>query len=79
MLAEGRAFLLVTGLLLGVVLAGFAPLLKAGFINYDDSQFVSRNLQLTDGWTWSVLRRAFEANLSYFHPGAEYWEPLVTF
>lgn len=77
MLAEGRVFLLVTALLIGVVLAAFAPLLKAGFINYDDPQFISRNLQLADGLSWSALRWGFEANLSYFHPGAEYWEPLV--
>lgn len=76
-LVESRAFFRVTALLLGVVLAAFAPLLKAGFINYDDPQFVSKNLQLADGLSWSALRWGVEANLSYFHPGAEYWEPLV--
>jgi hypothetical protein len=35
-LAQGRAFLLVTAQLLGVVLAAFAQLLKAGVTNYDD-------------------------------------------
>ncbi len=55
--------------LAGVVLLCFSPVLRNGFVGYDDPVYVTRNPHVTAGVTWKMLSWAFtSAYASNWHP-----------
>ncbi|HVV02189.1 MAG TPA: tetratricopeptide repeat protein [Verrucomicrobiae bacterium] len=53
-----RATLIICALLAGVTLAVYWPVLRAGFIQYDDPVYVSSNPHVTSGLSWGNVRWA---------------------
>ena len=72
-----REHLLISLFLFVVVLAAFSPLLEAGFINYDDPLFVSQNVTVSAGLSWSNIGWAWMAGFFRHSSLVEYWEPVV--
>ncbi len=58
-------------LLVGVVAWAFSPLFHNGFVNFDDSIYVSENARVQNGVTWENLRWA----LTTLEHGI--WHPLT--
>src|SRR6516225_2540337 len=55
-----------------LIWTAFAPTLSAGFVNYDDNDYVYDNLRIASGFTLSGIKWAF----THFH--ADNWHPLTT-
>ncbi len=56
-------------LLAVVVLIGFSPVLRNGFVGYDDPDYVTRNPQVIAGLSWQLVAWAFTtAHASNWHP-----------
>ena len=55
------------GLLLAILVT-FSPLLRAGFINYDDPVYVSQNARVLQGLTWDNVRWAFTTLHWFYYP-----------
>jgi Flp pilus assembly protein TadD len=56
-------------LIAGVVLLCFSPVLRNGFVGYDDPDYVSRNPQVAAGLSWNQVAWAFTtAHASNWHP-----------
>lgn len=72
-----RFHLLACLLLVALVLLVDAPLFRAEFIEFDDPVFVVNNPRLQRGLTMESVKWAFEANLVYQTPTAEYFEPIT--
>ncbi len=60
-------------LLFAIVASVFLPILKNGFINYDDPIYVTQNVQVNDGLTWKNLGWAF------YGTDGGIWLPLTWF
>jgi protein O-mannosyl-transferase len=55
--------------LAGVVLLCFSPVLRNGFVGYDDPDYVTRNPQVAAGLSWRLVAWAFTAaHASNWHP-----------
>jgi len=64
--------LLLAAVLAAGTLALYLPAIHDGFVNYDDPDYVTRNVQVLKGLSWSNLKWAFsEANY------AANWHPLT--
>lgn len=63
--------LVVGGLLAGIVLALYSPVLSHGFVNYDDDVYIVANPRLADGLTAANIRWAFTT------PYHSNWHPLT--
>jgi len=70
--ASLRVRLLLAALLFASTLAVYAPALRNGFVNYDDPEYVTRNVHVLQGLTWPDLAWAFST--SNF---AGNWHPLT--
>ncbi len=56
-------------MLAGVVLLGFSPVLRNGFVGYDDPDYVTRNPHVIAGLSWRLVAWAFTtAHASNWHP-----------
>jgi tetratricopeptide (TPR) repeat protein len=66
-----RRELLVSLLLIGTVLAAFAPVWNCGFVDYDDPDYVTQNPQVQSGLTLRGVVWAFTAS------HAANWHPLT--
>lgn len=62
---------LISFLLVIAVVAVYLPLWKAGFVNYDDPDYVTANPHVLTGITWKNLRWAFVTN------HADNWHPVT--
>lgn len=62
-----RLTLISLGLFAGTMLL-FSPALRCGFLNYDDPGYVTKNLHVQGGLSWSGLGWAFTAPTDYLHP-----------
>lgn len=52
-----------------IVLGAFLPVLRNGFVNYDDPVYVTENLQVQAGLTWEGVRWAFtNTDNANWHP-----------
>jgi protein O-mannosyl-transferase len=70
--ADGRLVLLLA-ILLGVgTMILYAPAMQNGFVNYDDTDYVTRNAHVLQGVTWENLRWSFGTD----NPAAN-WHPLT--
>jgi tetratricopeptide (TPR) repeat protein len=58
-------------MLLALVAVAFVPVLKNGFVNYDDPMYVTRNPHVDHGLSWEGFRWAFETT-----EGAN-WHPIT--
>ena len=63
--------LLICLLLAAITFAAFAQTLRCEFINFDDDQYVTGNVNLRAGLTWQGIHWAFTATM------AATWQPLV--
>ena len=69
---SGRAsYVLVSVLLVVVTIAALSPLLRGGFVNYDDDEYVYRNLHVRRGLTAESLVWALTSTK------AANWHPLT--
>jgi hypothetical protein len=59
------------------ILFVFSPLIKADFVNIDDDLFIQSNVHIQKGITLEGLKWAFQADLFFDSPNADYWQPLV--
>ncbi|HSD72541.1 MAG TPA: hypothetical protein VLE54_07110, partial [Thermoanaerobaculia bacterium] len=62
---------LVPALLAALTVAAFLPVLRNGFVNYDDPEYVVSNSVVRDGLTWKGVRWAFTTGR------AANWHPLT--
>jgi protein O-mannosyl-transferase len=69
--SDNRAFLLVGLLLIALTLIGFWQVLGNDFVNYDDDEYVTDNLQVQKGLTWEGTVWAF----TKYHSAN--WHPLT--
>jgi protein O-mannosyl-transferase len=68
-----RRLVLLLAILLGVgTMVLYAPTIQNGFVNYDDTDYVTRNAHVLQGVTWENLRWAFGTD----NPAAN-WHPLT--
>jgi protein O-mannosyl-transferase len=58
-------------LIAGVVLLCFSPVLRNGFVGYDDPDYVTRNPQVIAGLSWRLVAWAFTT------PHASNWHPFT--
>jgi tetratricopeptide (TPR) repeat protein len=63
--------LLAAGLLATTIVAAYLPLSSAGFINYDDPEYVVDNPHVNTGLSWSNIAWAFT------HRHSANWHPLT--
>lgn len=70
LVVKGRGQALMIYLLLAcVALAVYLPVLKLGFVNFDDTAYVTGNLNVSNGLTWSGVVWAFRNfHSSNWHP-----------
>lgn len=60
---------MVALLLVGLTVAAYWPVFDAGFVNYDDKDYVTENPQVLAGLTWTGLKWAFTTDLmGSWHP-----------
>ena len=60
---------IVSSLLVVAVFAVYLPVIYLGFINFDDTYYVTRNRHVQAGLTWEGVRWAFtQAHASNWHP-----------
>jgi len=62
---------LPTTLLILVTLALYWPALRCNFVNFDDPDYVARNVYVQNGLTWPGVKWAFS------HPVSANWHPLT--
>ena len=70
-MSDRSRLLLMAALLVGVTLAALAPVVRSGFLSYDDDQYVTSNPHVQRGVSVSSLRWAFTATR------AANWHPLT--
>jgi len=70
--ADKRLVLLLAILLAAGTMVLYAPAIQNGFVNYDDTDYVTRNAHVLQGVTWENLRWAFGTD----NPAAN-WHPLT--
>jgi len=70
--ADKRLVLLLAILLAVGTMVLYAPAIQNGFVNYDDTDYVTRNAHVLHGVTWENLRWAFGTD----NPAAN-WHPLT--
>ena len=71
--ASGLPLVVVLSLLLAAATAVlYAPALKNGFVNFDDPDYVTRNVHVQQGLTWSSFLWSFHTNNE-----AANWHPLT--
>jgi len=70
--ADKRLVLLLAILLAVGTMVLYAPAIQNGFVNYDDTDYVTRNAHVLQGVTWENLRWAFGTD----NPAAN-WHPLT--
>lgn len=58
-------------LLMAVSLAVYNPIIRDGFINFDDAEYISKNAHVTAGVTWDTIRWSFS---SFYQAN---WHPLT--
>jgi Flp pilus assembly protein TadD len=75
-LPDRRRFWVGAALLL-LTLAAYEGVRHADFLHYDDDAFVAANPYVRQGLTREAIRWAFEADLRYDSPYADYWAPLT--
>lgn len=69
----GRFRVALCGLLLFIAAAGtFLPVLRNGFVNYDDPDYLTENFHVQQGLTWEGVRWAFTDTHQ-----AGFWHPLT--
>ena len=71
--ASGWRLAILIGVLLAVGTAGlYAPTLRNGFVNYDDPDYITRNVTVQHGLTWAGVEWAFGTKNA-----AANWHPLT--
>ena len=70
--AHGRIVAFLAVLLALSTAATYAPAMRNGFVNLDDTDYVTRNTQVRQGLTWANLRWAFGTD----NPASN-WHPLT--
>ena len=70
--SSNRLILLLALVLAAGTFALYAPALSNGFVNYDDSDYVTQNSHVLQGLTWPNIVWAFGTD----HPAAN-WHPLT--
>jgi tetratricopeptide (TPR) repeat protein len=70
--ADGRLVLFFATLLATGTMVLYAPALRNGFVNFDDPDYVTRNVHVLQGVSWANLRWAFGTD----NPAAN-WHPLT--
>ncbi|MDQ1406204.1 MAG: protein O-mannosyl-transferase [Acidobacteriaceae bacterium] len=70
--ADKRLVLLLAILLAAGTMLLYAPAMQNGFVNFDDTDYVTRNAHVLQGVTWANLRWAFGTD----NPAAN-WHPLT--
>jgi tetratricopeptide (TPR) repeat protein len=70
--ADRRLVLLLAILLAVGTMVLYAPAIQNGFVNYDDTDYVTRNAHVLQGVTWANLRWTFGTD----NPAAN-WHPLT--
>ncbi|MBL8792646.1 MAG: tetratricopeptide repeat protein [Planctomycetia bacterium] len=65
---SSRSTLLACLLLAAATLLVFAPVLRCGFVNFDDDLYVTNNPQVQAGWTVASLNWAWRSTLAFWHP-----------
>src|SRR4051812_41176480 len=68
---KARASWIGTVALVALTFAAYAPVWRAGFVNYDDPDYVIENAFVKGGLHWDTVRWAFTT----FHTGN--WHPLT--
>jgi protein O-mannosyl-transferase len=69
---DRRSFILLSVLLALLVVALYLPALHNSFVNYDDPDYVTRNVRVLQGLNWSNVKWAFGTD----NPAAN-WHPLT--
>ena len=67
----------IGGALLLLTLLAYRGVLRCDFLHYDDDLFLTANPHVQRGLAWGSIRWAFEADLLYDSPYADYWTPLT--
>lgn len=70
--ANGRLILLLVVLLAVGTLVLYAPALRNGFVNFDDTDYVTQNVHVLQGLSWANIKWAFGTD----NPAAN-WHPLT--
>lgn len=75
--SEDRRRLWLAAILLVLTVAAYEGVRQCSFLRYDDDLFVTANPHVQRGLTAASLRWAFEADLCYDSPNADYWAPVT--
>jgi len=71
MRVRGRWHLAIAGVIALATVVVFVPVLRHGFVNYDDPEYVTENVHVRAGLSWAGVTWAFAA------PHAANWHPLT--
>src|SRR6266852_8323294 len=71
MRVRGRWHLAIAGVIALATVVVFVPVLRHGFVNYDDPEYVTENVHVRAGLSWAAVTWAFAA------PHAANWHPLT--
>src|SRR3989442_6826451 len=71
MRVRGRWPLAIAGVVALATVVVFVPVLRHGFVNYDDPEYVTENVHVRAGLSWAGVAWAFAA------PHAANWHPLT--
>ena len=71
MRVRGRWHLAIAGVVALATVVVFVPVLRHGFVNYDDPEYVTENVHVRAGLSWAGVPWAFTA------PHAANWHPLT--
>ncbi len=71
--SQTRTILLICAALALVTLAVYWPVTKHGFVNFDDTDFVTENAHVKAGLTWEGIKWAFSPHTEV----ARNWHPLT--
>src|SRR5436190_5412276 len=71
MRVRGRWHLAIAGVVALATVVVFVPVLRHGFVNYDDPEYVTENVHVRAGLSWAGVPWAFTA------PHAADWHPLT--
>jgi protein O-mannosyl-transferase len=67
--SPGKRSLVLSLLLVVVTLAVYNPVIRNGFVNFDDPQYIIRNPHVTAGLTWETIRWSFSSfDQANWHP-----------
>src|SRR5437660_1053322 len=68
MRVRGRWHLAIAGVVALATVVVFVPVLRHGFVNYDDPEYVTENVHVRAGLSWAGVPWAFAPHAANWHP-----------